>query len=55
MMASWIHESTSDSENLVLTEYKNIYFINIGGTKKISPTHMKSFPFKSDFLEIFHK
>ncbi len=29
-----IHESGSDSENLVLTESKNIYFTKIGGTKK---------------------
>ncbi len=30
-----IHENTPDSESLVLTEFKNNYFIKIGGTKKI--------------------
>ncbi len=30
-----IHESTPDSESLVLTEFKNNYFTKIGGTKKI--------------------
>ncbi len=29
-----IHKSGSDSESLVLTESKNIYFTKIGGTKK---------------------
>ncbi len=30
-----IHESTPDSESLVLTDHKNNYFTKIGGTKKI--------------------
>ncbi len=28
----WIHESGSDSEGLILTEYKNNHFVKIGGS-----------------------
>jgi hypothetical protein len=56
---SWIHESGSNSESLVLTESKNYYFTKIGGTKKVHGTisrctsqlHTLIFFSKAKFIE----
>jgi hypothetical protein len=36
-----IHESTPDSESLVLTDHKNNYFTKIGGTQKIHGSNFR--------------